>query len=126
MKDKVLQTWVLQIITLKNYLKYSYHKHEVIAIIFLNIYFMPDSLLSDSQGTSFIILVFTMWTIVKVFIEFVTKLLLFSVLVFWLKACGISAPRPGMELTPSALEDEIVTSGPPGRFPHGISSGVHL
>lgn len=24
MKDNVLQTWVLQIITLKNYLKYSY------------------------------------------------------------------------------------------------------
>ena len=86
MKDKVLQTWVLQIITLKNYLKYSYHKHKVIAIIFLNIYFMPDSLLSDSHGTSSTILVFTIWTIFKVFIEFVTKLLLFSVLVFWLQS----------------------------------------
>ena len=33
----------------------------------------------------------------KVFIEFVTILLLLYVLVFWLAACGISAPCPGIK-----------------------------
>ena len=37
-----------------------------------------------------------MWTILKVFIEFITTLLLFYALVFFdHKACGILAPRPG-------------------------------
>ena len=33
-----------------------------------------------------------MWTILKVFIEYVTISLLFYVLVFWPKACGILTP----------------------------------
>ena len=39
-----------------------------------------------------------------VFIEFITILLLFYVLVFWPQACGIFAPRPGIEPTSPALE----------------------
>ena len=40
-----------------------------------------------------------MWTIFKVFIEFVAILLLFYVLFgfFGPKTCGILAPRPGIE-----------------------------
>ena len=37
---------------------------------------------------------------------------------FWIfgrEACGILAPEPGMEPTPSALEGEVLTSGPPGK-----------
>ena len=47
-----------------------------------------------------------MWTIFKVFIEFVTILLLFYVLggcASRLEAYGILALRPGVEPTPSAL-----------------------
>ena len=33
---------------------------------------------------------------------------LFYVLVFGNEACGILAPQPGIELTPSALEDETI------------------
>ena len=56
-----------------------------------------------------------MWTIFKVFMEFVTILLLFYVLFFGLEARGILAPRPGIEPAPPALEGEVLTTGPPGR-----------
>ena len=31
------------------------------------------------------------------------------------EACGILAPRPGIELAPPALEGEVLTTGPPGK-----------
>ena len=31
------------------------------------------------------------------------------------KVCGISAPWPGIELTPPALEGEVLTTGPLGK-----------
>ena len=37
---------------------------------------------------------------------------------FWFfgpEACGISAPQPGTELVPLALEGEVLTTGPPGK-----------
>ena len=52
----------------------------------------------------------------KVFIEFVTVLLL--LVMFWLfghEACGISAPQEGIEPSPPALEGEISTTGPSGK-----------
>ena len=56
------------------------------------------------------------WTIFKVFIEFVTILLLFYVLVFFgHKACGIPAPCAGLKPTLPALEGEILTTGTPGK-----------
>ena len=58
-----------------------------------------------------------MWTIFKVFIEFVTIFLLFYVLVFGCETCGILAPQPGIELTPPALEGKVLTTGPPGKSP---------
>ena len=58
-----------------------------------------------------------MWTNFKVFIESVTISLRF----FGRKACGILAPRPGIEPTPPALEGEVLTTGPPGK-----SLSVHL
>ena len=39
---------------------------------------------------------------------------------FWLfdhKACGILAPWPGIEPTPPALEDEVLTTGLPEKSP---------
>ena len=57
-----------------------------------------------------------MWTIFKVFIEFVTILLVFHG--FWFfgcKVCGILAPRPGIEPTAPALAGEVLTTGPPGK-----------
>ena len=54
-----------------------------------------------------------MWTIFKVFIEFVTTLLLFYVLVFL--ACGILAPWPGIKPSPPAQEGEVSTTGSPGK-----------
>ena len=50
-----------------------------------------------------------MWAIFKVFIEFVTILLLFYV------ACEVLAARPGIEPAPPALEGEVLTSGPLGK-----------
>ena len=56
-----------------------------------------------------------MWTIFKVFIEFVTVFCLFFM--FWcfdIVACGILASCPGTELPPPALQ-EVLTTGPPGK-----------
>ena len=36
--------------------------------------------------------------------------------VFGQKACGILVPWPGIELTPHALEDEVLTTGPLGKL----------
>ena len=39
---------------------------------------------------------------------------------FWFfgyKACGILAPRPGIETAPPAFEGEVLTTGPPGKSP---------
>ena len=61
---------------------------------------------------------FLMWTIVKDFIEFVTILLLFYVLVFWLwgRWVGILAPAwPGNEPRVPALEGKVLTTGLPGK-----------
>ena len=54
-----------------------------------------------------------MWTILKVFIEFVMILFLFWF--FGCKACGILAPWPGVEPTHPTLEGEVLTIGPPGK-----------
>ena len=61
-----------------------------------------------------------MRTIFKVFIEFVTILLLFYVLCFLaMRPCEILAPQPGIEPSPpaleGALEGELLTTGPPGK-----------
>ena len=70
--------------------------------------------------TFFFLFLFLIWTIFKVFIEFVTVLLLFS-LMFWFfghEACGILVPPPGIKPAPPALE-EVLTTGPQGS-PYGL------
>ena len=44
---------------------------------------------------------------------------------FGREACGILAPRPGIEPTPPALEGKVLTAGPPGKSPPAVllSSG---
>ena len=58
-----------------------------------------------------------MWTIFKVFIEFVTRLLLFYALVFWPRAMWDLNSLPGIEPSPPALEGKVLTTGPPGKSP---------
>ena len=60
-----------------------------------------------------------MWTIFKVFIEFVAILFLFLCFGFLgHEACEILAPRPGIQPAPPALEGEVlITTGPPGKSP---------
>ena len=59
-----------------------------------------------------------MWTIFKVFIEFVTILLLGFFFMFWFFGCearGILAPRAGIKPAPPALEGEVLTTGLPAK-----------
>ena len=57
-----------------------------------------------------------MLAILKVFIDFVTGLRLFYVLLFFgPKAYGILAPSLGIEPAPLALEGEVLTTGQPGK-----------
>ena len=59
---------------------------------------------------------FLMWTIFKVFIEFVTVLLMFYVFGFFgHEAGGILAPQPGIKPSPPALEGNILTTRSPGK-----------
>ena len=51
----------------------------------------------------------------KVFIEFVTVLLLGYVLIFLAEACGILALQLGIQPTPLAMESKVLTTGPPGK-----------
>ena len=70
-----------------------------------------------------IVMSFLLLLFLKVFIEFVTILLLFSVLgwfffffFFGHEACGILVPQPGIKPSSPALEDELLTTGPPGNL----------
>ena len=54
-----------------------------------------------------------MWAIFNVFIELVMILFLF--LFFGHVACGILAPQPEPESTPSALKSKVLTSGLSGK-----------
>ena len=70
-----------------------------------------------------------MWTIFKVFLEFVTLLFLFYVLVFSHEAPGNLSSWPGIEPNPPALEDDVLTTGQPGKpqFPfsnHPLSEPI--
>ena len=56
-----------------------------------------------------------MQIIFKVFIEFVTPLLLFFALFFWPRGSGILASGPGIEPPPPALEGKVFTVGPPAK-----------
>ena len=56
-----------------------------------------------------------LWTIFKVFIEFVTILLLFMFWLFGLKECEILALQLGITATPSSLEGEVLTTGLPEK-----------
>ena len=57
-----------------------------------------------------------MWTIFKVFIKFVTVLLLFYVLAFGQEVCGALAPQSESKPTSPALEGKVLTTGPPGKY----------
>jgi len=52
-----------------------------------------------------------MWTVFKVFIEFVTILLLFYVLVFWLPSMWDLSFLTRVKPAPPALEGEVLTIG---------------
>ena len=53
-----------------------------------------------------------MWVILKVYIEFVTILLL----LYGCKACGILASQPRIEPSAPALEGKVLTTRWPGKF----------
>ena len=64
---------------------------------------------------SFFLNDFLMWTILKAFIESVTKLPLSYVLVFGCETCRTLALQPGIESLPPALEGEVLTVGTTGK-----------
>ena len=53
-----------------------------------------------------------MWTILKVFIEFLQYCFCFMFQVFGHEACGILASQPGIENAPPALGGEVLTTRP--------------
>ena len=67
------------------------------------------------QWSFFLKIFFLMWTIFKVFIEFLQYCFCFLFWFFGCEACGILAPPPGIEPTSTALEGEVLTTGPLGK-----------
>ena len=66
-----------------------------------------------------------MWSIFKVFIDFVIiLLLLFMFRSVGHEACGISVPQPVIKPAPPALEGNVLTTGPPGKSLHLFSHTV--
>ena len=51
----------------------------------------------------------------KYFIKFVTISFLFMFRFFVCEACGILAPKPGIKPRSPAVENEFLTTGPPGK-----------
>ena len=72
---------------------------------------------SQVLGSPQLFFSFLMQTLFKVFIEFVTILLLFMVWFFGQERHGILAPQPGIEPTPPTLEGKVLTTGLPGKSP---------
>ena len=71
-----------------------------------------------SMRNNFFFLGFFFWCgpVFKVFIEFVTILLLFYVLEFWPRGMwDLNYLTSDQTCTPSALEGEVLTTGPPGK-----------
>ena len=69
---------------------------------------------------SFLIFFFNADHFFKIFIEFVTVLLLSYALFFGQEACSILTPQPGTEPAPPALEGEFLTTAPPGSPMFGL------
>ena len=63
----------------------------------------------------FFIKTFLMWIIFKVFIELLTVLLLVYVWFFWSRGMWNLSSLTGLKPAPSALEGEVLTTGPPGK-----------
>ena len=55
------------------------------------------------------------WTIFKVFIEFVTILLLLWSGFFGHGRCGVLPSPPELEPSPTSFEGEVLMTGPPGK-----------
>ena len=69
--------------------------------------------------TIFLSLYWTCYNIVSVFV-------CVCVGSFGQEACGILSPWPGTEPAPSALEGEVVTTGPPGKFLGDLIEHIYL
>ena len=69
---------------------------------------------------SFLIFFFNADHFFKIFIEFVTVLLLSYALFFGHEACSFLTPHPGTEPAPPALEGEFLTTAPPGSPMFGL------
>ena len=66
------------------------------------------------------------WTILKVFIEFVTLFLLSYVLVFWLWSMWDLSSLMRDQICTPALEGEVLNTGPPGKSLRIILDAWHL
>ena len=59
--------------------------------------------------------IFLIWTVFKVFIEFITVLLVFYTWFLALRHTGSQLPDPWIEPASPALEGGVLTTGRPGK-----------
>ena len=82
------------------------------------LFFQPLSLLEDFDRKKVFgdfLKIFLMWTDLKSLLNLLQYCFCIMFWFFGHEACGILAPRPGIEPSPSALEGEVLTTGPPGK-----------
>ena len=64
-------------------------------------------------------------TILKIFNDFVTILLLFNGLIFWLQGMWNLIPQLVIKPPAPALEGAVLTTGPQGKSPKSFSNTSH-
>ena len=95
---------------------------------------LAAGLLTYQHQKSLFLKIFKMWTIFKIFTEFVMILLLLLFFFMFLfsgqEVCGILTPWPGIEPALPALENEVSATGSPWKSPEVIlassSSGISI
>ena len=98
----------------------SFHlsRFHIYALIMIFVFFLIYFTIIGSRFF-FSFFFFLMWTIFKVFIEFVRILLWLYVLVFWSQGMWHLISLTRDRTAPPALQDKVLTIGPPGKsLPH--------
>ena len=72
------------------------------------------------------VVVVLLWTILKFLLNLLHHCFYFMFWDFDCEACGIFTPWPGIEPISPALEDEVLTTGPPGKSQEEVFPNFYI
>ena len=115
-----LPPWGLPFLT---YLNFHPSSHSHLTLFPLPCFILVVILIRDLLF--FFFKIFLMWTIFKSLLNLLQYCRCPMFWFFGREACGILAPWPGIKPSPSALEGEVLTTGPPGKS-QGSATTLYL